>query len=269
MKLTDKNTNTSNTEPKMQNVTWLDVSGEQPVMRKYINGSWRPVGGGGAGGSLPTPTAEDEGKILKVVKTDEKLYNIVPTQQVLSKQNNVLVNTNLKYFKAGNTVKIDFAEGHGRAPQGSVYRTIQYDGTDYVTFGNGDIWVEGNNLIYNGTKGVLTVSYVEYTYGYDTVFMPFDTVITNNHPLSLSPNIVYNFGSVSGTLSIPQLATEGSYCNWLIIFNASGNVIFYSTTPLIWQNGEEISPESGHHYEVSINYDGNNYYATYMDFYSD
>lgn len=269
MKLTDKNTITSKTEPKMTNVTWLDVSGEQPVMRKYINGSWRPVGGGGAGGSLPTPTAEDEGKIIKVVKTSEKLYNIVPTQQVLDKQDNVLVNTNLKYFKAGNVVKCNFISSKGDTFR--EYGNIEMGVSSYyVEFSFGEVWIESiddvESLLYAGFPGTLTIDYVEGSYGYDTAHIPFDTVITGI-PSSLYPNIVYNFRGVGGKLNLPQLVADGSYCNWLIIFNVQGITTFTSTTHLIWQNGQEIELEAGHHYEISINYDGNNYYATYLDFY--
>lgn len=48
MKLTDKNTITSIHEPKSKTVTWVDMSTGSPVMKKFINGMWRPVGGGGS-----------------------------------------------------------------------------------------------------------------------------------------------------------------------------------------------------------------------------
>lgn len=77
MKLTDKNTITSKYEPKSKNVTWVDMSTGSPVMKKFINGMWRPVGSGGGnnggnsgGGScncnLPEPSQQNNGQVLSV-----------------------------------------------------------------------------------------------------------------------------------------------------------------------------------------------------------
>ena len=35
-------------QPKQTNVTWVDLSGETPVEKHFINGRWRPIGGGGS-----------------------------------------------------------------------------------------------------------------------------------------------------------------------------------------------------------------------------
>lgn len=45
---TDK-TIKSKYQPKQTNVTWVDLSGETPVEKHFINGRWQAVGGGGSG----------------------------------------------------------------------------------------------------------------------------------------------------------------------------------------------------------------------------
>ena len=85
-----KQTVTSKYEPKSKNVTWIDMSSGSPVQKNFINGKWRPTGGGGggAGGGLPTPTVEDQGKIMQIAEnkiqdgTKEEVYVIVPEQLV-------------------------------------------------------------------------------------------------------------------------------------------------------------------------------------------
>lgn len=45
--ITDK-TIKSKYQPKQTNVTWVDLSGKTPVEKHFINGIWRPIGGGGS-----------------------------------------------------------------------------------------------------------------------------------------------------------------------------------------------------------------------------
>lgn len=83
-----KQTVTSKYEPKSKNVTWIDMSTGSPVQKNFINGMWRPTGGGGGAGSS-NPTEADATKVwqvtpvLKENKTEETV--IVPEQTLADK----------------------------------------------------------------------------------------------------------------------------------------------------------------------------------------
>lgn len=84
-----KQTVTSKYEPKSKNVTWIDMSTGSPVQKNFINGMWRPTGGGGGAGSS-NPTEADATKVWQVTpvqkgtKTEEIV--IVPEQTLVDEQ---------------------------------------------------------------------------------------------------------------------------------------------------------------------------------------
>lgn len=85
-----KQTVTSKYEPKLKNVTWIDMSTGHPVQKNFINGMWRPTGGGGSGTGTSNPTEADATKVWQVtpvqkgVNTEEIV--IVPEQNLVNEQ---------------------------------------------------------------------------------------------------------------------------------------------------------------------------------------
>lgn len=73
--ITDK-TVKSKYQPKQTNVTWVDVSGETPIEKHFINGQWVAVSGGG-GTVDPYPT-EDSTNPVQSGGVYEALNTLIP-----------------------------------------------------------------------------------------------------------------------------------------------------------------------------------------------
>jgi len=86
---TDK-TIKSKYQPKQTNVAWIDLSGEKPVEKHFVNGRWQVISGGGSGAGSSNPTEADATKVWQVTpvqkgtKTEETV--IVPEQTLVDKQ---------------------------------------------------------------------------------------------------------------------------------------------------------------------------------------
>lgn len=156
-----KQTVTSKYEPKSKNVTWIDMSTGSPVQKNFINGMWRSVGSGGSssGSGLPTVSAEDKGKVMQVVKA-EKIgshteFDIIPEQNVDPGEEIPYSNTDLTYFKEGNTVTMVATFEDGTTE--TYTNVVMYDnGSTFVGFNgeymmwdwvfyesNGYMWCDG------------------------------------------------------------------------------------------------------------------------------
>lgn len=268
--------------PKQTNVIWVDTSGDTPVEKHFIKGKWREMSGGG--GSIPKPRKENNGNVLEVVKINEKSHSLIPTQQPVLIGGKVysIENANMNYFEEGNTVRITYVIDGTSTPITTYSEIVSRDPDMFCEIPDvnnegsvGAIVLENGSseLIYVGQElSSLIVEYMEGIYGYQLSPLPFEVMQNYEYiPYQLEPGIVYNFGLRSDALNIPTLNIEGTdnYKTWLIIFTANTTLTeVTSTDTIIWQNDDVPVPEANHHYEISISFDGSDFYATYMDFHS-
>lgn len=92
---------------------------------------------------------------------------------------------------------------------------------------------------------------------------PVETEMKNE----LKPDTIYNLGSISSNITIPNISEDGEgYKLYTMMFNVGDNV-YDITFPLnwIWQDGEQPEIEANMHYEISV-YNADNLYASYMKF---
>ena len=96
--------------PRDTNVDWLDVSGDKPVKKSYINGKWQVISGGGSADSS-NPTEADVTKVWQVTpvqngtKTEIETFEVFPEKSFVM-SSSVLDAQNVDKFNVGNTAII-------------------------------------------------------------------------------------------------------------------------------------------------------------------
>lgn len=101
--------------------------------------------GSGGGGSVPTPTAADTGKVLTVVSEYETGAEAIPAQTVTIAQGTATVqNANVSQWTEGQSLQVIY--------RGTTYTGQITDAEGALVFGTADF-----ALIYDSSTGVLTV----------------------------------------------------------------------------------------------------------------
>lgn len=93
--------------------------------------------------------------------------------------------------------------------------------------------------------------------------LPIETEISNE----LKSNTVYNLGTVTNDITIPDVEPSDGYQLYIIMFDTDTNsrtVTFPQTW--IWQDDEELEVETETHYEISICTVNGKEYASFMKF---
>lgn len=93
--------------------------------------------------------------------------------------------------------------------------------------------------------------------------LPVETEISNE----LKSNTVYNLGTITDNITIPDVEPSDGYQLYIIMFDTntnSGTVTFPQTW--IWQDDEELEAETEMHYEISVCTVDGKEYASFMKF---
>lgn len=164
------------------------------------------------GVKIPVPTAEDEGKILVVTKTEDNTSVIVPEQSVPVDNVTPLTDVDLTKFVVGNAVKVTInqqtAIGVIEEDKDEVYVDFVVDG---VTVG---VW-QTDNLLYTNAISVsdptstIKLEYVESNYEYQ--------LQENSGGSSSTSNVIwpalhdYDEGNILATF-VPEDVEPGTWC---------------------------------------------------------
>lgn len=156
---TDK-TIKSKHQPKQTNVTWIDLSGETPIEKHFINGGWVAISSGGSGGTTDYSRLENKPSIngvslngnktaeqFNVVSYDNQLATDIQRNIALANVSNQTANstTGKMGYKVLDPTKT-FAE------QVTAENTI-YEIRDVFDLNDGNVTIpEGCTLKFNGGK---------------------------------------------------------------------------------------------------------------------
>lgn len=125
----------SKNQPKQTNVTWIDLSGETPVEKHFINGRWIAVSSSGGAAGSSNPTEADATKVWQVTPIEKSSHIenmlIVPQQTVTDAggENSATVEfENIEYLIDGTTFT---AIVNGIEYSGEVFHDTDYDDNYY------------------------------------------------------------------------------------------------------------------------------------------
>ena len=147
-----------------------DVTAKLSVIEEVPNYdyNWAP------GVKIPIPTAEDEGKVLVVTKTEGDTSIIVPEQPVPADNKTPLTNVDLTKFVVGNTVRVTVSSNSETITETGVIEE-GLEETIFVAFStNADRFdvLQVDNLLYTsagdvfGTNATIKLEYIELNYEY-------------------------------------------------------------------------------------------------------
>jgi len=237
---TDK-TIKSKYQPKQTNVTWVDLSGETPVEKHFINGKWAEISGGGKG------SQQDPGYTVtkSYVTLDEETLTTNPGEGFIVGFQN------------------DF-----QLIYGDTY-IVTYNGVKYKCVADKDyecIWIGGHNgdfseypfriayffneeytLLFAETQGTYTVKIehleelVETTHDFESAVK--DVLLTNKKNLLIYPDTIDSESSTVTAVYNKEFVTGNTY---IVPFEDSSGIRFL---PFYLESIEYHYPEG----EPSIN----------------
>lgn len=215
-------------QPKQTNVAWVDLSGETPIEKHFINGRWVPLGGGGGGGSSSSGP--------KRIQVDN--INTIPSDVVESLEIGDIVVTPSETYIVTNAAKGEKLLSHAEKEH---VTTVCYEMLPGET-----------------SWHISTGAYQEF----GTVYL-FIRVV-NNPNGTMQPNILYRYGTLSTdttfTLVAPTDNTMGNVYIWTFDTGSTPPNITWPTG-ISWvenNNTEVVSDvvlpvvDSNKHYEVTI-----------------
>lgn len=254
----------SKNQPKQTNVAWVDLSGETPVEKHFINGRWISVGGIG-GSSIVINPDEEATETLSKIKADGTVYDanisgkadkeVTPTIITPSVDGTIanLTTEEIESLRIGDIVKTtDVINGQSKQRDWEVASITQ---NKIVLTYTDNYYISG--CIFNKSGNNWNEIIVDPIINF--LDIPKKTYVNNVRPAGgMLSNTLYNLGELSGGVTQTfalAAATDNTIANvWMWTFSTGDTAptITWPAEITMWSSGDASDIEANKYYEVSV-----------------